>query len=73
MKTLIRRLLSETPKFWKRFIWFGGVLTAVSATLLATPDLPEIVHTIAGCAGTAGLVIAAMAKATTTDQQLSKK
>lgn len=76
MKTLLQRLASETPKFWNKASWLGGVLTAISAGLLVAPDtivLPEIVKTVAGYLATAGFVLTVVAKATTTDHELSKK
>ena len=76
MKTLLQRLLSETPKFWNKAAWLGGVLTAISASLLVAPEgieLPELVRTIAGYLAAAGFVLTVVAKATTTNQQLSEK
>lgn len=76
MKTLWQRLNSETPKFWNRLAWFGGVLTAVSAGLLAAPAdivIPDFLRDAAGYLATAGFVATLLAKATTTDQKLSEK
>ena len=75
MKTLWQRLNSETPKFWKRFIFIGSVLTVVSASIIGAPDdiaIPEWLREAAGYAATAGFVIAALGKATTTDSELSE-
>lgn len=76
MKTLLKRLASETPRFWKRIMWFGGVLTVLSAALIAAPEgvmVPEWLQRAAGYAATAGFVITALANATTTDSELSEK
>ena len=76
MKTLLKRLLSETPKFWNKAAWLGGVLTAISGSLLVAPEgieLPEIARTIAGYLATAGFVLTVVTKATTTDTELSER
>lgn len=76
MKTLLKRLFSETPKFWKRAAWLGGVLTAVSVGLLSAPEtihIPDVLQTVAGYLATAGFVLTLVAKATTTDHELSEK
>lgn len=74
MITLIKRFKSNTPKFWNKAAWLGGVLTAISVGLLAAPagiELPGVVQTIAGYMATAGFVLTVVAKATTSDQDLS--
>lgn len=76
MKTLLERLASETPKFWNKAAWLGGVLTAVSVGLLSAPDtihLPDVLQSAAGYLATAGFVLTVVAKATTTDTELSRK
>lgn len=76
MKTLIKRFNSKTPKFWNKAAWLGGVLTAISVGLLSAPEgipLPGIVQTIAGYLATGGFVLTLVAKATTSDQDLSEK
>ena len=76
MKTLLNRLLSETPKFWRKALKLGITLTAISAGLLAAPDgaeIPELVQKVAGYLATAGFVLTVVAKATTTDAKLSEK
>lgn len=76
MKTLLQRLASETPKFWKKAAWLGGVLTAVSGGLALAPDnieLPDLLQKIAGYLATAGFVLTLVANATTTDKKLSEK
>lgn len=76
MKTLLQRLLSETPKFWNRLAKIGAALTTISAALLVSPDnvsIPDWLQTVAGYAATAGFVATLLAKATTTDKDLSEK
>lgn len=76
MKTLWQRLLSETPNFWKKVLKFGITLTAISTGLLLAPEgieLPDVVQHIAGHLATAGFVLTVVAKATTTDNELSRK
>lgn len=76
MKTLLQRLASETPKFWKRLAWVGGVLTVVSAGIMGAPDdiaIPGFLRDVAGYLATAGFVATLLAKATTTDSELSEK
>lgn len=54
----------------------GATLTAISATLALAPDniaLSEQVRNIASYVATAGFVLTAVAKATTTDRHLSEK
>lgn len=76
MKTILKRLASKTPKFWNKAAWLGGVLTALSGSILLAPEgieLPEVLRTISGYLATAGFVLTAVAKATTTDNDLSKQ
>lgn len=76
MKTLLKRLSSETPKFWRKALKLGITLTAISAGLLVAPDgieVPEMVQKVAGYLATAGFVLTVVAKATTTDAELSEK
>lgn len=76
MKTIWKRLASETPKFWSRLAWIGGVLTVVSAGIVGAPDdvvIPQFLRDVAGYLATAGFVATLLAKATTTDTELSKK
>lgn len=76
MKTLLNRLFSETPKFWRKALKLGITLTAISAGLLVAPDgveVPDIVQKAAGYLATAGFVLTVVAKATTTDTELSGK
>lgn len=76
MKTIWQRLNSETPKFWKKAAWLGGVLTAVSVGIVSAPDsieIPELIKAVAGYLATAGFVMTLLAKAATTDDQLSRK
>lgn len=76
MKTLLKRLASETPKFWRKALKLGITLTAISAGLLVAPDgieAPEMVQKAASYLATAGFVLTVVAKATTTDAQLSEK
>lgn len=76
MKTIVKRLLSETPKFWNRLAWIGATLTTISAALLAAPEgtvVPDWLQTAAGYLATAGFVATVLAKATTTDTELSRK
>lgn len=76
MNTLWQRLNSETPKFWKKAMSLGLTLTAIAGALALAPDtiaLPDLVQKVAGYIATAGFVLTAVAKATTTDRYLSEK
>lgn len=69
-----KRFTTETPKFWKKISYIGGVLTAISLGLLAVPDnvhLPEVLVDIAGYLATGGFVLTVVARATTTNNELS--
>lgn len=77
LKTILERFSSETPKFWNKVAKFGAVLTVISVGLLganeAGVELPEVFVTISGYLATAGFVLTVVAKATTTDNELTNK
>lgn len=78
LKLFWQRLLSPTPNFWKKVIKLGAVLTAVGMGLLVTPDnpyvvIPDFLQHAGGYLVTAGFLISLIAKATTTDNDLSNK
>lgn len=71
-----KRLVSPTPKFWKKMLWLGGVLTTVSLGLMAAPEsinIPNFLQEIAGYLATGGFVLTVVAQATTTDDNLSNQ
>ena len=64
--TIIQRVQSPTPKFFKTVRNIGLVLAAVGASLLAAPvSLPAAVLTIAGYLTVAGAVATAISQVTT--------
>ena len=64
------RLLSTTPKFWKKVQKIGLAATAVSVVLLTAPvSLPAAVVTVAGYLATAGGTIAAISQLTVEDNK----
>lgn len=76
MKTLIKRLTSETPRFWRKALKLGLTLTAIATGLLVAPEgveIPEFIRKAAGYMATAGFVLTVVAKATTTDTELSER
>ncbi|HWK58745.1 MAG TPA: hypothetical protein VNQ80_15485 [Parapedobacter sp.] len=76
MKTIWKRLASETPKFWNKLAFYGGMLTIVSAGIIGAPDdiaIPQFLRDVASYLATAGFVATLLAKATTTDTELSEK
>lgn len=64
MKHLYERLVSPTPKFFKKVRRFGLRLTALSGALLAIPNVPAAIVVIAGYTAIAGGVIVAIAQCT---------
>lgn len=71
MKTLIKRWLAPTPKFFKKVIRIGLMLGAVSGIILLAPTagivLPAVVITAAQYAALAGSIAATIAKLTKED------
>lgn len=64
--TVIQRMQSPTPKFYKKVRNIGLVLAAVSATLLASPVvLPAVVIQAAIYLGVAGSVASAISQTVT--------
>lgn len=60
---LIERVISPTPKFFKKVRNIGLTLGAVGAALLASPvTLPAVLVSIAGYLTTAGLVASAISQ-----------
>jgi hypothetical protein len=72
--TLQQRVLSPTPKFFKKIRNIGLVLAAVSATILAAPvALPAVVVQAAGYLAVAGSVASAVSQTTTGGWDKSRK
>lgn len=64
MSELIKRLQSETPKFFKGVRKFGYYLMGVSAGIALAPDnihIPELVEAISGYLATAGFIMSTVA------------
>jgi len=60
-KEIINRLISPTPKFFKKIRTIGLTLGAIGGALLTAPiTLPATVITIAGYLATAGIVASAV-------------
>lgn len=65
--SIIKRVKSPTPKFFKVLRNIGLVLAAVGGIILAAPiALPVVVTTIGGYVAIAGGVISAVSQLTTT-------
>lgn len=63
--TLIERVVSPTPTFFRKLRTVGLALAAVSGALLAAPvALPAIVIHIAGYLAVAGTVVTAVSQVT---------
>jgi hypothetical protein len=61
--TVLQRMQSPTPGFFKKVRTIGLVLAAISATILAAPiALPTIVITVATYVGVAGAVATAVSQ-----------
>ena len=66
--TIIQRLQSPTPAFFKKIRNLGLILASIGASVLAVPiALPACVLTIAGYVTVAGGVATAISQVTTTD------
>ena len=71
---IIDRLIGPTPKFFKKVRTIGLALTAVSASLLASPvTLPAILVQIAGYLAVAGSVATAVSQVATMEEGSSPK
>lgn len=62
MKHLYERIVSPTPKFFKKLRRFGLSLSALSGALIAIPNVPALIVAIAGYTAVAGGVIVAVAQ-----------
>jgi hypothetical protein len=63
--SLVQRVTSPTPKFFRVLRTIGLALAAISGTVLAAPvALPAIVSTIAGYVAVAGTVVTAVSQVT---------
>ena len=71
--TILQRVQSPTPKFFKSVRTIGLILAALGASLLAAPvALPAIVINIAGYLTVAGAVATAVSQVTTSADQPPK-
>jgi len=61
MKNLYERLVSPTPKFFKKLRRFGLSLAGLSSALIAIPNVPAAIVAMAGYTAVAGGVIVAVA------------
>jgi hypothetical protein len=69
MNTIVNRIKSPTPPFWKKVRTFGLILTGVAGVLTTAPiGLPIAIVTIAGYLTVAGGVCAAVAQAAQTGE-----
>lgn len=67
--TLVDRVLSSTPSFFRKVRTFGLVIGLVGAALLAAPiGLPTLVVTIGGYLTLAGGIITSVAQTTVGDE-----
>jgi hypothetical protein len=68
--TLIKRIQSPTPTFFKKVRNIGLILAAVSGTLLAAPiALPAVVAQVAGYLAVAASVASAISQTATENDQ----
>ena len=68
--SIIKRVKSPTPKFFKVLRNIGLVLAAVGGTILAAPvALPAVITTIGGYVAVAGGVVSAVSQLTTTQEK----
>ena len=64
--SILNRMQSPTPKFFKKIRNIGLILAAISGTILAAPiTLPAIVIQVAGYAAVAGAVATAVSQTVT--------
>lgn len=62
MKHLYERLVSPTPKFFKKLRRLGLSLTALSTGLITIPNVPATIVAFAGHAAIAGAVMVVVAQ-----------
>ena len=71
MKTILKRITSDSPSFFKKIQTIGTTLGAVGLAIVSVPAsviaLPAIVTTMAGYFIAIGTVAAAVAKTTVAD------
>lgn len=68
--TLMQRLQSPTPSFFKKVRRIGLILTAISGAIItAQAALPSIVVSIAAYLGIAGSVASALSQAATEEEE----
>lgn len=76
MKEILKRLTSESPKFFKRIQALGITFGAIGGAIMAIPAsvvaLPAIVVTMGGYFVAVGIVAAAVAKTTVSDPSVLK-
>jgi len=66
VKETFRRLVLETPSYFKKLIYFGITLGAVGAGLIAAPELEKF-HAIGQHLVVIGLVCSVIAKTAVSD------
>ncbi|POY34653.1 hypothetical protein C3K47_19080 [Solitalea longa] len=66
--TLVERVKSPTPKFFRKIRTIGLMIGAIGGALLAAPvALPSVVGTIAGYLATIGVVASAVSQTAVRD------
>lgn len=73
MKEFFKRLTLETPVFFKRLRAIGLSLSAVGTSLVAIPNIPANLSSIAATAIWVGAAIAAVAQLTAQNPEEIKK
>jgi hypothetical protein len=70
MKTITGRMISPTPRFFKKVRNIGLSLAAVSAALFAAPvALPAVIAKVAGYLAVAGTVMSGVSQAAVKNEE----
>lgn len=69
MKHTLKRLLADTPSFFKRVRNVGLSLSATGTAVVAIPGIPEVLKAHSGTAIWVGAVMAAVSQLTVNDPQ----
>lgn len=73
MKEFFKRLLSETPVFFKKLRAFGLTLSATGTAIIAIPGIPDLLKNHSSTAIWVGAAIAAVSQLACSDpSQLNK-
>ncbi len=76
MNEIIKRIMADTPTFFKRLIAIGLTIGVIGGALIephVASQLPDFLQKISGYMVTVGLVTAAVAKLTVKDTEVLKK